>query len=243
MNNIPAVLLENVSKVYHGPPPLNALRQVCLRVDQGTFCLIEGPSGSGKTTLLGITGGLEPPTQGRVWLSGIEMTDSLPERKRTGFLRQHVGFVFQDFKLIAALTAEENVALGLQLRGMGRRQALAESHVLLRRLGLGDQLRRRPAVLSGGEKQRVAIARALAGRPRLLLADEPTANLDTKTGREVMELLRQLTLEQGTTVIVVSHDHRLRGLADHTVQLLDGSVDMEVKRDEPAGNRLGFFHR
>lgn len=224
MNNRPAVILENVSKMYDGPPPLTALCQVTLKVNQGTFCLIEGPSGSGKTTLLGITGGLESPTKGRVWLSGTEITDSLPTRKRIAFLRQQVSFVFQDFKLIGALTAEENVSLGLQLRGLSRRKAQGESRAILERLGLGNCWSRRPAVLSGGEKQRVAIARALAGRPPLLLADEPTANLDTKTGYEVVKILRELTLEEETTVIVVSHDHRLSKLADRTVRLMDGAI-------------------
>lgn len=226
MNRTPAVVLENVSKVYDGPPPLSALRQIHLQVEQGEFCLIEGPSGSGKTTLLGIVGGLEPPTKGRIWLSGIEMTDSLPASKKTAFLRRHIGFVFQDFKLIEALTAEENVALGLELRGLKHRRACAQSRSLLKRLGLGERLHHRPKILSGGEKQRVAVARALAGQPRLLLADEPTANLDTKTGHQVIKLLRDLTLEQDTAVIVVSHDHRLSQLADRTIRLVDGALDV-----------------
>ena len=223
MSPAPVIQLERVSKIYRASPPVAALRGVSLTLARGGFCLITGPSGSGKTTLLGIAGGLEAPTEGRVWICGQAVTG----RGRGSLIalrRRHVGFIFQDFRLIDALTAEENVALALRLRGVARRTARLRSRDALARLGLEAKGRSRPPQLSGGEKQRVAIARALAGSPTLLLADEPTANLDTETGQQVIRLLRQLASQQGATVLVASHDPRLAAHADRIVHLIDGAI-------------------
>jgi len=214
---------EGVGKVYAGAVSCRALHDVSLEVGCGTFNVIQGPSGSGKTTLLAIAGGLERPTTGRVWLSEREIT-LLPARQLLELRRAELAFVFQDFKLIDILTAEENVALPLELRGVRARSARERSRAMLDRLGLGGRISRRPRELSGGEKQRVAIARALVTEPRLILADEPTANLDWETGSEVVELLRGATRERGATAIVVSHDSRLALLADHQIGIVDGAL-------------------
>ena len=212
---------ENVGKVYPGAYACRALRDVSLEVGCGTFNVIQGPSGSGKTTLLAIAGGLERPSTGRVWLSEREIT-SLPARQLLELRRAELAFVFQDFKLIDVLTAEENVALPLELRGVKAGSARERSRAMLERLGLGERLSFRPRELSGGEKQRVAIARALITEPRLILADEPTANLDWETGSEVVQLLRDATRERGATAVVVSHDSRLALRADHQIGIVDG---------------------
>jgi putative ABC transport system ATP-binding protein len=219
-----AVRFEQVRKVYEGAVPQHALRGVSLAVAPRSFCVIEGPSGSGKTTLLAIAGGLERPTDGHVWVSGQEIS-ALSPSKLLAFRRAELAFVFQDFKLIDVLTAEENVALVLTLRGIAGAEALRRSRELLERLGLAARLKGRPVELSGGEKQRVAIARALVAEPRVLLADEPTANLDWENGQGVVELLRGASRERGTTVVVVSHDSRLGALADERIRIADGSVN------------------
>ena len=229
---IPALQLDDVRKCYPGPPPVTVLRGVTLSVPAGSFCLLEGPSGSGKTTLLSIAAGLEPPSQGRVLVDGRDLS-GLDGIALAGLRRQRVGFVFQDFKLIDVLTAEENVTLPLELRNVPGGAARAAAREALERLGLGDRMTARPGTLSGGEKQRVAIARALVTRPALLLADEPTANLDGATGREVAALLREAARERGTTVLVASHDPRLGDLADQTLWLLDGVIDGRGREERP----------
>ncbi len=218
-----ALRFEAVHKVYQGAVPVHALSGVSLNVESGAFAVIEGPSGSGKTTLLALAGGLERPTAGRVQAVGVELT-ALGERRLAAFRRAEVGFVFQDFKLIDVLTALENVAIALQIRGQRRSVARAKSLELLARLGLAGRASARPATLSGGEKQRVAIARALVTEPALVLADEPTANLDWATGEQVVELLRVVAGERGATVVVVSHDPRLARYADQVMQLVDGRI-------------------
>ena len=212
-----------VHKVYEGAVPVRALSGVSLNVETGAFAVIEGPSGSGKTTLLALAGGLERPTTGRVHAVGVELT-ALGERRLAAFRRAQVGFVFQDFKLIDVLTALENVAIALQIRGQRRNLARAKSRELLARLGLAGRASARPATLSGGERQRVAIARALVSEPRLVLADEPTANLDWATGEQVVQLLRTVARERGATVVAVSHDPRLGRHADQVIQLVDGRI-------------------
>jgi ABC-type lipoprotein export system ATPase subunit len=223
------VELQGVVRIYRASPPHWALRGVTLAVPRGSFCLIEGPSGSGKTTLLGIIGALEQATEGSVRVCGREIGSASPE-DLVAFRRRHLGFVFQDFRLIPALTAEENVRLPLRLRGWGRREARGLATAWLERLELGACIARRPAELSGGEKQRVAVARALAGEPDLLLADEPTANLDSKTGEALISLLRPLAAVNGATVLVASHDERLATHADRILHLLDGRIASEELR-------------
>jgi len=230
---------ERVGKVYPGAVSCRALHEVTLDVEGGTFNVIQGPSGSGKTTLLAIAGGLERPSTGRVWLSDREIT-SLSARQLLELRRAELAFVFQDFKLIDVLTAEENVALPLELRGVGAGLARGRSRAVLERLGLGDRVSFRPRELSGGEKQRVAIARALITEPRLILADEPTANLDWETGSEVVQLLRDATRERGATAVVVSHDSRLALLADHQIGIVDGSLHRNGSNgsgDSPGGTK------
>jgi putative ABC transport system ATP-binding protein len=230
MNNSYTIRLENISKTYRSRPPCTVLQAVHLELSPGTFCLLAGPSGSGKTTLLGIMGGLESATHGHIWLEGQASpmpNTGRPHREAS----RHTGFIFQDFKLINALTAVENVALALQLRGMGRGKAFQLSRIMLARLGLIAQQNKRPSVLSGGEKQRVAIARALVGSPRLVLADEPTAQLDSETGLTVTALLKEITREYGATVLVATHDLRLATFADRVVHLEDGTIRERTTHD------------
>lgn len=223
------VALRRVSRIFPGPEPVYALRDVNLEVPRGTVTLLEGPSGSGKTTLLGILGGLDRPTLGRVWVAGEEIALQGTARL-ADFRRRTVGFVFQDFRLLDPLTAEENVSLSLRLAGCGRSEATRRAAELLERLGLGSRRHRRPSRLSGGERQRVAVARAAAGSRPLVLADEPTANLDGASGQVVAGLLRSLADQDGAAVIVASHDVRLEPFADTVVRLEDGRVVREEKR-------------
>jgi putative ABC transport system ATP-binding protein len=218
-----ALRLASIRKVFPGPAPVHALRGVSLAVRAGTVCVIEGPSGSGKTTLLAITGGLDRPTGGRVWVHGHELT-AIGGRALLEFRRANFGFVFQDFELIDVLSAEENVAIALELAGVRRRDALERARALLAALGLMERRRALPRLLSGGEQQRVAIARALVGEPGIVLADEPTANLDWEHGKDVMGLLTGVARERGTAVVVVSHDPRVAACADQVVRLEDGLV-------------------
>jgi putative ABC transport system ATP-binding protein len=203
---------------------VDALRGVDLCIARGEFVALVGSSGSGKSTVLNLIGGLDRPTSGEVWINGTELGKS-DERTLTRHRRQHVGFVFQSFNLLPRLTAEENVALPLMFSGMPEKERLARARALLKRVGLGPRLTHRPTQLSGGEQQRVAIARALVGQPALLLADEPTGNLDTATGAEIMGLLKELNRERGLTLLVVTHDPEIAAFADRIVRLRDGQVE------------------
>lgn len=223
------VTLHQVTRVFPGPEPVYALNGVSLRLARGAFVLLEGPSGSGKTTLLGILGALDRPTSGRVTVDGIEIAGRAASWLAT-FRRRRVGFVFQDFRLLESLTAQENVALPLQIGGCGGSEATRRAAVLLEQLGLDGRRHRRPAQLSAGERQRVAVARAAVDRRPLILADEPTANLDSASGQEVARLLRTLVEEEGITVIVASHDWRLEKFADTVIRLEDGAVVNEEER-------------
>jgi len=203
---------------------VDALRGVDLAVAQGEFVALVGPSGSGKSTVLNLIGGLDRPTSGEVWINGTELSGS-DERTLTRHRRQQVGFVFQSFNLLPRLTAEENVALPLMFSRVPEEDRLSRARVLLMQVGLGSRLTHRPTQLSGGEQQRVAIARALVGQPVLLLADEPTGNLDSATGVEIMALLKGLNQEQGLTLLVVTHDVEVAAFADRIVRLRDGRVE------------------
>lgn len=221
--NTNAIRLANLHRRYEmGDTHVDALRGVNLTVARGEFVALVGPSGSGKSTVLNLIGGLDRPTGGEIWVDGVELI-AQDERGLTAHRRHRVGFVFQSFNLLPRLTALENVAIPLMFSGVSERGRLARALELLRQVGLGDRLRHRPTQLSGGEQQRVAIARALAAEPTLLLADEPTGNLDTTTGGEIMALLKVLNAE-GLTLLVVTHDPEVAAFADRIVRLRDGRV-------------------
>ncbi len=219
-----AVRLINLHRRYEmGDAHVDALRGVNLTVARGEFVALVGPSGSGKSTVLNLIGGLDRPTEGEIRVNGIELTTQ-DERGLTAHRRHRVGFVFQSFNLLSRLTALENVAIPLTFSGVPERERLARAQSLLEQVGLAERLSHRPTQLSGGEQQRVAVARALVAEPALLLADEPTGNLDTVTGSEIMTLLKSLNAERGLTLLVVTHDPEVAAFADRIVALRDGQV-------------------
>jgi putative ABC transport system ATP-binding protein len=216
------VELESVSKEYQSGA-VHALVDVTMTLPAGQLCVVHGRSGSGKTTLLNMIGGLDRPTAGRVTVDGREVS-SLPEEALVDYRRDTVGFVFQSFGLIPILTAAENVEVPLRLRRIDPAERAERAHELLRLVELADRANHRPQELSGGEQQRVAIARALANEPRLLIADEPTAQLDSHRARIVMEVLRRLVDERGVSVIVATHDPILIAMGDRVFELRDGAL-------------------
>ena len=220
-----------LSKEYmSGGRPLRVLDRVDLEVEPESFVAIAGPSGSGKTTLLGLMAGLDQPTEGKVTVAGEDLFN-LTEDGRARFRAENVGFVFQTFHLLPTLTALENVMVPLELLGRDRRSngdIIGRSRELLARVGLGDRTDHYPAQLSGGEQQRVALARAFSNEPRILFADEPTGNLDRKTGLLVVELLEELNQESQTTLVLVTHDLDLAARAHRTVSLDDGRIVSDV---------------
>jgi len=219
--------VERVTKVYgSGHTAVTALNDVSLQVRAGEVVLVMGPSGSGKTTLLAIAGALLRPTRGRVHICGTNITE-MDEGRLASIRREKVGFVYQSFNLLEALTAMENVRLVATARVPNGAMSGSRAKELLKMLGLGHRLNSLPKHLSDGEKQRVAIARALAKEPVLMLADEITANLDAKRGQEVARLLRQKALEMNKAVVIVSHDHRIREVADRVFWLEDGRLRPE----------------
>jgi putative ABC transport system ATP-binding protein len=219
-----AVSVRDISKTYaQGEAAMRALDGVDLDVRRGELVLLMGPSGSGKTTLLSIMGCILRPSAGTIRILGREVT-SLRESELPRVRLEHIGFVFQGFNLFPTLTAQANVALALDLKGVGRRDAGRRAAELLEQVGLGHKRDAYPADLSGGQKQRVAIARAIAGDPPIVLADEPTAALDTGSGHTVMGLLQTLARERDRAVVIVSHDNRMLGYADRIVHLEDGRI-------------------
>jgi putative ABC transport system ATP-binding protein len=221
-NNPPILEFDHVTKVFDtGALSVLALNDISLSVANREVVQIMGPSGSGKTTFLTIAGALMRPTSGRVLISGIDVT-ALNERALPHVRREKIGFVFQNFQLLDALSALQNVELVMSTRGLTGRPARERARELLAVVGIEDRQNNLPKQLSGGQKQRVAIARALANSPDLLLADEPTANLDSKRGFEIMQLLRMVAKELSKTVVAVTHDLRIRELADRVLWLEDG---------------------
>ena len=217
-----AILVKGVEMVfYSGRQSYQVLKGIDWEIPNGSIQLLMGPSGSGKTTLLSILAGLLTPTVGRVYLLGQEIT-SMSRPKLAQFRLQKIGFIFQGFNLFPALTASENIEVVLNIKGVPRRSAQHQAQVLLEQVGLGDKADQKPSDLSGGQKQRVAIARALAGNPPLILADEPTAALDSQSGHTVTDLLRKLAKEQGCTVLIVTHDPRVIDVADRVAYIEDG---------------------
>ncbi len=221
--NTPAITVRGLTKTYgEGELAVAAVRNVDLDVAAGEVVLVMGPSGSGKTTLLLMLGAMLRPTSGSIVIDGIDVA-AAPERQLPRLRASHLGFIFQDFNLLGALNAQENVQLASNLGGITGRAAADRSTDLLGRVGLSRRLTFRPDQLSGGEKQRVSIARALANDPSVVLADEPTANLDSSHGHDIGRLLRRLATDDGRSVVIVSHDERLREIADHVLWLEDGT--------------------
>ena len=208
-------------RLASGGRGVDVLTDVSLEVPAGQFLAIAGPSGSGKSTLLGLIAGLDQPTAGRIEVAGVDIT-GLDEDALARFRRDHVGYVFQSFHLLPTLTAQENVAVPLELTGEAG--ATARAAALLAEVGLAERAHHYPVQLSGGEQQRVAVARAMARRPALLLADEPTGNLDSATGKQIIELLVGLNRRLGSTLVLVTHDNALAAHADRVVTLRDGRI-------------------
>ena len=217
-----SILAKGVEMAFQaGQQRFQILQGIDLEIRSGDIQLLMGPSGSGKTTLLSILAGLLTPTTGKVYLLGEEIT-KMSRTKLSRFRRQNIGFIFQDFNLFPALTAAENIEAVLNIKGIRGKAARYQAQALLEQVGLGLKANQKPGDLSGGQKQRVAIARALAGNPRLIMADEPTAALDSHSGHTVIELLRHLAKEGGCTVLMVTHDPRIIDVADRVAYLEDG---------------------
>jgi putative ABC transport system ATP-binding protein len=225
----PLIRIKDIAKVYKmGDVEVHALRGVSLEIVEGEFLSIMGPSGSGKSTLMNIVGCLDQPTSGRYWLDGTDV-GTLSDNNLADIRNQKIGFVFQTFNLLARTTAFQNVTLPLIYAGVGARERRRRSEAALEAVGLGDRLNHRPNELSGGQQQRVAIARALVSEPAIILADEPTGNLDTHSGEEIAAVLTQLNEQRGLTVVFVTHDSEI---AEHTrriIHLRDGLVESDEK--------------
>ena len=222
---IPLIELRDVSKTYDlGEVKVEALRNVSLSIEQGEYVALMGPSGSGKSTLMNTLGCLDRPTTGSFKLAGEEVV-TMSSDERASIRNRHVGFVFQSFNLLSRTSALENVELPLlYCRGLSVRQRRKRARELLRKVGLGDRLDHHPSQLSGGQQQRVAIARALINNPSILMGDEPTGNLDSRTSKDVMSLLRDLNEKSGITVILVTHDQDIARYARRTLVLKDGQI-------------------
>jgi putative ABC transport system ATP-binding protein len=226
------VAAREITRRYgEGDTAVAALCGVSIDVQQGKLTAVMGPSGSGKSTLMHILAALDRPTSGSVWIAGTKLGE-LNDTEITKLRREHIGFVFQFFNLLPMLTAEENVLLPLTIAGEKPDPAWREE--LLKTVGLDDRREHRPAELSGGQQQRVAVARALISKPTVVFADEPTGNLDSKTGGEILELMRQSVEEMGQTTVMVTHDPRAAAIADRILFLADGSIVRELPRSEPS---------
>jgi len=218
------IKINNLTKIYQEDAEVvKALDGVNLTFDKGEFTAIVGPSGSGKTTLLNMIGGLDTPTSGTITVDGIEVT-KLSSNDLINFRRDYVGFVFQAYNLIPVLTAKENVTFVMDLQGVPTKQSTARAIELLNSVGLGDRVDARPGKLSGGQQQRVAVARALASKPKFILADEPTANLDGKSAETLLDIMEKLNEEENITFIFSTHDQRVMQKARRIITLEDGKI-------------------
>ncbi len=221
---MPLMTMSGVTKEYQlGKTTVRALRGLDLEIAKGEVVAIMGPSGSGKSTLMHILGALDVPTNGVARIDGADLKD-MKEHQLVTFRGQKVGFVFQTFNLIQTLSALQNVELPMIFQGIGKSERHHKAKDLLERVGLADRIRHKPSELSGGERQRVAVARSLANAPEIILADEPTGNLDTESGQSILDLLKQLSARDGKTVIIVTHDPEAAEIADRVIRLRDGCV-------------------
>jgi putative ABC transport system ATP-binding protein len=223
----PVVKTVELSKTYIlGKVPVKALQGVNLKVEKGDFLAILGPSGSGKSTLLNMIGALDKPSEGKVFIEGVDI--STLNDNQLADIRGNIGFVFQFFNLIPRLNARGNVELPMAIPGLSKNERRKRAEELLETVGLKERMGHKPAELSGGERQRVAIARALANNPKFLLMDEPTGNIDSKTAKEIIQLVKRLNEEKGVTIIMITHDQQLASQAKRIVKMLDGIIVKEI---------------
>ena len=222
---------KNLHKIYNPDSPIavHALQGVDLEIKKGEFTAIVGPSGSGKSTLLNIIGGLDNPSEGSIEVGGNDIS-TLSDNQLIDFRRNNIGFVFQSYNLIPVLTAKENVEFVMLLQGRSKSEMDARTNELLNAVGIGDKINKRPSELSGGQQQRVAVARALASKPQFVLADEPTANLDSKSTSDLLDIMAKLNEEEHITFVFSTHDQRVVDRAKRVITLVDGKVDSDIRR-------------
>jgi putative ABC transport system ATP-binding protein len=226
------IRVSNLYKIYCvGDTRVRALNGVSFEIYKGEFCAIVGTSGSGKSTLLNMLAGLEKPTRGEIVIAGKHI-EKLSEKELVAFRREKVGFIFQSYNLLNTMNAVENVAMPLSFRGMAKKERIARAQKYLKLVGVGDQAKHMPNQMSGGQQQRVGIARALVVNPRIIFADEPTGNLDSKTTMEVMHLMQKIVREQQQTLVMVTHDNNLASYADRQIRIIDGKI-VEIIENEP----------
>lgn len=227
----PIIRVQNVKKIYRvGKEKVVALDNINLDIEQGEICSIVGPSGSGKSTLLNQLAGLEKPNKGQV-LIGKHSISEMSEKDLAVFRQQNLGFIFQSYNLLHQLTAVENVALPLMFKGVSKKQREKMARAELKKMGLGNRMNHRPTEMSGGQQQRVGIARAFVGKPKIIFADEPTGNLDSKTTKQVLASMIKLAKQEGITFVMVTHEHDLAGCADRIVTLKDGRIISDERTD------------
>lgn len=224
--NMPLIETKNLHKVYKmGDEKIHALDGVDLKIHKGEIVCLLGKSGSGKSTLLNAIAGLEKPTKGEIIIGGIHL-EKLSEQQITSFRRLNIGFVFQSYNLIPTLTALENVSIGMTFKGVDKKERDKKANKILKAVGLGDRIHHKPSQLSGGQQQRVSIARAFVDHPKIVFADEPTGNLDTKTTLEILELITGMAKDNGQTMIIVTHDEEVTDYADRTFHMQDGKISL-----------------
>lgn len=225
------ISVKDLVKIYKvGSDRVAALNDVSFDVEEGEVCCILGTSGSGKSTLLNMLAGLEKPTKGEIIINGVNI-DRLNERRVTNWRQKNIGFVFQSYNLISGLTALENVAMPLTFRGVGKKKRNQMAFIMLAMVGLGRRVKHTPSQMSGGQQQRVGIARAFVSRPKIVFADEPTGNLDTRTTKEVMELMVKMSHQNNHTLVLVTHDRDIAAYADRIITIIDGKVTSDVKTE------------
>lgn len=219
----PVIEVKNLEKVYEGVVPVHAVNGISLTITQGEFTALKGPSGCGKTTLLNMLGGLDQPTKGSIAIGGVDIT-TLSENELIDFRLRNIGFVFQAYNLIPVLSAQENVSFIMLLQNRPKEEREQRARQLLEAVGLGDKEDKRPGQLSGGQQQRVAVARALASKPQFVLADEPTANLDSQSTANLLDIMERLNKEEGMTFVFATHDDRVIKKARRIISIEDGKV-------------------